>query len=121
MIILDSIELPHFVWLNRFGYTAHVSRREYALNGAQHVEVASKQAGRSIMLYSDGEPLDLSEQLETHANSHAATTFELDINGQLFSVMWDFREQAISGVPAINYSDASPEQIDAITLKLITV
>ncbi|UCX05423.1 hypothetical protein [Shewanella glacialimarina] len=120
MIILGTIELPHFIWLNRFGYTPHVSSREFALDGSQHIEIASKQAGRSIVLYSEGEALAIFELLESHANL-TVTAFELQINGQVLSVMWDFSEQAISGIPTINYSDGDPEQIDAITLKLITV
>ncbi|QYK02801.1 hypothetical protein [Shewanella psychrotolerans] len=121
MITLDTIQLPQFIWLNRFGYSAFVSNAEFALDGSQHVEVASKQAGRSVVLYSDGEALSLFDTLETHANAAGATAFSLDINGTVLSVMWDYGDQPISGVPAINYSDGDPEQIDTITLKLITV
>ncbi|MCL1048466.1 hypothetical protein L2755_02305 [Shewanella abyssi] len=121
MITFDTIELPHFVWLNRFGYSSFVSRREFALDGSQHVEVASKQAARPVVLYSDAESLSLFKMLEAHANTAGASSFNLDINGTALSVMWDYSEQAISGTPTINYSDEAPEQIDAITLKLITV
>ena len=121
MITLDTIELAHFIWLNRFGYTPFISNAEFALNGAQHIEVASKQAGRPITLYSDGEALAVFTALENHANSQGATRFEVNINGKVFMVVWDYRDQAISGSPAVNYSDEDPEQIEAITLKLITV
>lgn len=121
MITLDTLQLPHFIWLNRFGYTSFVSSTEFALDGSQHVEVAAKQAGRSIMLFSDGESLSLFEALESHANTKGAASFNLDINGTVFSVIWDYRDQPISGAPDINYSDSAPDAVDAITLKLITV
>ncbi len=121
MIHLDGIPLPQFVWLNRFGYSSFVSRAEYALDGSQHIEVASKQAGKPVVLYSDAEALSEFEKLETHANTAGANSFNLNINGTELTVMWDYSSQPISGVPTINYSDDDPEQIDAITLKLITV
>lgn len=121
MISLDGITLPQFIWLNRFGYSSFVSRAEFSLDGSQHVEVASKQAARSVVLYSDGEVLSLFEALEIHANTTGSNSFIVDINGTVLTVMWDYSDQPISGVPAINYSDGDPEQIDAITLKLITV
>ena len=121
MITLDTIELPQFIWTNRFGYTSFVSRSEFSLNGSLHVEVASKQAGRAVVLYSDAETIALFNALEVHANSAGSTAFNLDVNGTVLSVMWDYSGQAISGTPTINYSDELPEQIDAITLNLITV
>lgn len=121
MITLDTIQLPQFIWLNRIGYTPFVCTSEFALDGSQHIEVATKQAGRSIVLFSDGESINLFEALENHANTKGATSFNLDINGTVFNVIWDYREQAISGAPAINYSDSAPDAVDAITLKLITV
>tara|TARA_R110002033_G_scaffold124195_1_gene166312 strand:- start:175 stop:540 length:366 start_codon:yes stop_codon:yes gene_type:complete len=121
MITLDTIPLPQFIWLNRFGYTPFVSSAEFALDGAQHVEVAAKQAGRPVVLFSDAEALAVFTGLEAHANTSGATNFNLDINGTTLTVMWDYSEQPISGTPAINYSDTDPDEIDAITLKLITV
>lgn len=122
MITLDAIQLPQFIWINRLGYTPFVCTSEFALDGSQHIEVAAKQAGRSIVLFSDGEPLSVFEALESHANTKGATSFNLDINGTVFNVIWDYREQQpISGTPDINYSDSAPDAVDAITLKLITV
>ncbi|MCU8010892.1 hypothetical protein [Shewanella sp. SM74] len=121
MITLDTLQLPHFIWLNRFGYTLFVSSTEFALDGSQHVEVAAKQAGRPVVLFSDAEALSVFNALEAHANSKGANSFNLDINGTALTVMWDYSEQPISGTPAINYSDTDPDEIEAITLKLITV
>ncbi|MCG9722109.1 hypothetical protein [Shewanella sp. Isolate7] len=121
MITLDTIALPQFVWLNRFGYSAHVSRTEFALDGAMHTEVATKQAGRPIVLFSDGEELSLFESIAAHAAANAAASFTLDINGEEMTVMWDYSAQPITGSPSINYSDYDPDEIEAITLRLITV
>ncbi|MGL4545835.1 MAG: hypothetical protein ACRCUU_09875 [Plesiomonas sp.] len=121
MITLDTLALPQFIWLNRLGYSPFICSSEFALDGSQHIEVAAKQAGRAIVLFSEGEPISLFDALETHAKTQGASSFALDINGTVFNVMWDYREQAISGAPAINYSDSNPDAVDAITLKLITV
>lgn len=121
MITLDTIQLPHFIWLNRFGYSAFVSNAEFALDGSQHVEVASKQAGRPVVIYSDAEELSLFNNLEAHAAAAGANSFNLDINGQEMTVMWDYSAQPVTGTPSINYSDNDPDLIEAITLRLITV
>jgi len=121
MIVLDSITLQEFVWANRFGYSPWVSSHEFALDGALHIETAKKQAGRSIILTSDSEPLSVFTALEAHAEATGATPFQLTINSEIFSVIWDNSATPISGTPLIDYSDADPDYIADITLKLITV
>ena len=121
MIVLDKIELSDFVWLNQVGYSPFVSNQEFTLNGAQVVEVSEKQAGQSIILFSEAEAFATYSTLQNHANAMGATSFELDINGDKLNVMWDYRNQPISGAPEKLYSDASPDDVDALTLNLITV
>ncbi|MCH4295567.1 hypothetical protein MJ923_14760 [Shewanella sp. 3B26] len=121
MITLDAIELPEFIWQNRTGYSPWRVHQEYSLDGSQHIEVAAAQAGRSIVLFSEGEAAALFNQLETHAIASGAASFELVIQGESYNVMWDYSSQPVFGVPSVNYADQAPEFYDAVTLRLMTV
>lgn len=121
MIVLDNTELTDFVWQNRTGYTPWRASQEYALDGSQHLELATVQAGRPIVLYGDYVPTILFDALESHAAAAGANSFTLQLHGDELTVMWDYSNQPVTGTPSFNYSDQAPEAYDAVSLRLITV
>lgn len=121
MIILDGINLPEFIWLNRTGYTPWRVSHEYALDGSQHIEVAAVQAGRAIVLYCDSVTAEIFDALEAHAVNAGANSFALQVHSNELTVMWDYQEQPVTGYPLFNYSDQEPEIYDTVNLRLITV
>ena len=121
MITLDTIPLPNFVRLNPLGQSAWRSQSEYALDGSLHVESAKVKAGLGISLYSEGEAYELVNQLSTHAKSTGPAPFDLTINSEVIRAMWDFANEPIQATPVKLFSDGTPDDMEAITLRLITV
>ncbi len=121
MIVLDDIPLEDFVWLNSVGYSPFVATQEFSLDGSQQIELGEKQAGQSILLFSEAESFATYIQLQNHANAQGSTPFELEIHGTTYNVMWDYLQQPVTGEPAQNFSDAAPDEAEQLTLNLITV
>lgn len=121
IIIGGTINLPEFIWQNRFGYSPVSAQKSYATDGALFIEQSQVLAGRPIVLTSDSEPTAVFNQLESHAAANAANEFTLSINGTNYNVMYDFSQQAVSGSPDINFADAEPDYINNIVLRFIEV
>ena len=121
IIIGGTINLPEFIWQNRFGYSPVRAQKSFSTDGALFIEQSQVQAGRPIILTSESEPVELFRQLESHAAANVTNEFTLSINGTDYTVMWDFSDQAISGSPDISFADADPDYINNIVLRFIEV
>ncbi|GEM_PF-1105735 len=122
MIIVDNtIQLPEFIWQNRFGYSPVSAANTFSTAGALLIEQSTVLAGRPIVLVSDFESFALFTQLENHAAANVDTEFTLTINGTDYTVKWDFSQQAISGIPLQGYADSDPDYMTNIELRFIEV
>lgn len=120
MIILDTLELDNFVWLNEFDAVHVTEQNERALNGAQHIEKTAINTGHVIQLYSNLESADVFNPIFEHAKT-TLTSFVLVIRDVQHNVTWSHKNKPIDVKPLSLYNDAAPTHFENITLNLRTV
>lgn len=123
-MIIDNITMPDLPWSNEFKQSPHAVTKEYASNGALFIEVATKQAGLSVVLsdpdtwFSRAQLLALQQHQQTKNGS-----FQLTLGtGQQLSVMWDYEGAPIDATPLRAETDPDMTSIYLnVTLRFITV
>ncbi|TMO54087.1 hypothetical protein [Pseudoalteromonas phenolica] len=120
MIAINSKQYEQFVWADEFAYTLIAEQKEYALNGAAHIEKTAKVADRPITLVSIIESADVFNELFNFGQTQL-DPFIVNIRGSDYSVTFDHSEQPVIGQPIQIYSDTTPDFFENVTIKLRTV
>lgn len=121
-MIIDTITMPDMPWVNEYNWSSRVANTQYASSGALIVEIAQRQAGRSIVLQDDLLTRELVNELVSHAEETPGE-FEITLgDGRSFSVMWDYSNQPVSATPLQDEVDPNNDSLlMAVTLRFITV
>ncbi|MEE2025027.1 hypothetical protein [Alkalimonas mucilaginosa] len=121
-MIIDTITMPDMPWVNEYSWSSRVANTQYASSGALMVEVAQRQAGRSIVLQEDLITRELVNALVTHAEETPGE-FQITLgDGRTFTVMWDYSNQPVAATPLQDEVDPDNDSyLMAVTLRFITV
>lgn len=117
-MVLDGIPLSNFVWLNELAINVSAINKK-ALNGADKVQV-TPLLNRPITLFAESVSYDDVAAVYDHARTQF-DSFNLVLRGVNYVVRWDFEKGAIESKTLRDYADAAPDELESITLNLVTV
>ena len=109
----ETLTLPQdLFWQDEFEWSPVAQAVEYSTNGALLVDIAVRQAGRSITLGGEGNSAWITRQdLQSLSNwaKLPGQVFTLDLRGQTFEVIFDHgtneQTQAIAQAAVVQFSD----------------
>lgn len=123
-MIIDTIQVPDLPWTNEFKQSNRAVTKEFASSGALFLEIATKQAGTSVVLadpdtwFNRAHLLALQNHQQTKNGS-----FQLTLGtGQQLSVIWDYEGSPIDATQLRPETDPDMSSIYLnVTLRFITV
>lgn len=120
-----TLTLPDTLsWPDEFAWVAVQERREYSITGALIIEVATRQAGRTITL-EGGENrawLQRSDVLQLQAWAQLqAASFTLALRGTNYTVKFDQVETPIEARPVFDEADPAATDFYVVRLRFIAL